>query len=345
MTEAPDYNDLVLELKKFYSHVHSGKVRDSFRLPSDLAGESKKRLVVVSDRVSIFDFMLGFDIPGKGEILNAFNIAARLHLARAIPHFQHDIIAFGGEIDGHLSEDYFENYAPLRKNAVVVKELQMVPIECVVRGNNTGSLFKAYKAGEAYCGHDFGVVEERTMKEGARLEPSLFTPTTKAKEGHDMPVPYQAVEDRYPALEYHSMRVFEIMRMLAEERGLIFADSKFKFGGKLVNYVPRRFDYILADEVATPDSSRFWDLAAWLDAQLRDALPPSMDKQLLRNWGKSVGIDKLDPKNPEHRAHVCSLTPPLGLVKDMVQQMQNLFERLYGMSVNEFQQKVMKVDD
>lgn len=345
MKEAANYDEVSFELRKHYPLVHSGKVRDSFRLPGDLAGESKKRLVVVSDRVSIFDFMLGFNIPGKGEILNAFNIAARRHFARAIPDFQHDILAFGSEIDGYLGYDYLEGYTALRKIAVVVKELQMVPIECVVRGNIAGNLFKAYKAGEAYCGHDFGIVEERTLKEGAKLEPSLFTPTTKAEEGHDMPMPYQEVEDRYPMLEYHSMQAFEVMRMLAEEKGIIFADSKFEFGGVLINYVPRRMAYILADEVATPDSSRFWDLAAWLDAQMKGAMPPSMDKQLLRNWGKTEGIDKLDPKNPEHREHVRTLAPPQGLVEDMVQQMQHLFERLYSMSLDEFQQKVMKVDD
>lgn len=341
--EPRSYEELILDLKKFLPHIHSGKVRDSFRLPH-VRGVEKLRLVLVSDRVSIFDFRLGFPIPGKGEILNAFNIAARLLLRRDLQDVEDDMVAYGQSLAGYLP-DYFEFDTMLQKRAIIVRDLPMVKVECIVRGNLTGSGYASYKRDEPVSGHSFEPTYDRNntrlwLSNGALLEPPLFTPSTKAEDGeHDLPIDYRQVEDEYPGLGEAALQVFNTLKYAALRGDITLADSKFEFGYKQLA-VPRRREWILADEVMTSDSSRFWD-GSYPD--LSDGPPPSMDKQILRNWGIKQGIDSLDSSSEADQLEVSRMVPPQEVIDGMQQQVHTVFRRLHGMSLAEFQKDVMLV--
>ncbi len=317
--------------------LHSGKVRDSYRLAEREEDGQKLRLVVTSDRASIFDFRLGFEVPGKGEILNAFNIMAR-HSFDIDSLFNHDMIACGVGIDRFLPEPLRGN-AALQRRATVVMDLPMIPVECVVRGHLTGSAYKLYKAGKPVCGHDIGMAG---MQEGTILMPPLFTPTTKAEHGHDEPLDYREVEEEYPGLAAHAVDLFARLYEDARKAGITVADTKFEFGYRQ-QPVPRRKVYIVADEVLTPDSSRFWDSDELDEAFTKRTLPQPLDKQALRDWGKSMSIDELDPTRESDRAYVASLPRPDSVLLAMKGRMLNAFTRLYGRSLEDFQKVYLNI--
>jgi len=180
------------------------------------------------------------------------------------------------------------------------------------------------------------------MQEGTRLWPPIFTPTTKAHEGHDEDLDYRKVEEEYPGIEAATINLYKSFYEYALGRGIIIADTKLEFG-YYQKQVPRLKRFILADEACTPDSSRFWDAVALDEAFMDKKMPPSLDKQPLRNWGESVGINKLDPKNPDDRARVREMLAPQEAVEGMMQATAALFERLYGMSIAEFQKEYMEI--
>jgi len=238
-------------------HLHSGKVRDLYRLTEgDHAG---RLLMVASDRISAFDFVLG-SIPGKGEILTRMSLWWFDRLADLVPNHV-------------VSTDV---PAEVAGRAVVCEELAMYPVECVARGYLTGSGLIDYQDTGEVC----GVPLPDGLVESDRLPEPIFTPASKAALGdHDQNISYEAVRrevgDRIAAeLRRLTLEVYGAAEGVARERGIILADTKFEFGARPDGTT------VLADEVLTPDSSRFWPAADWQPGRAQ----ASYDKQIVRNW-------------------------------------------------------------
>ncbi len=245
------------------THIHSGKVRDLYRLEDD------SLLMVASDRISAYDFVLESTIPDKGEILTRMSLWWFTQLADIVPN--------------HVrSTDVPE---AVKGRAIVCEQLAMYPVECVARGYLTGSGWSDYQARGEVC----GIVLPKGLQDGSRLPAPIFTPATKAALGeHDENVSYESVvaDVGAPAaaeLRELTLAVYARAEALARERGIILADSKLEFGSRLM---PVAGDSggngttVLADEVLTPDSSRFWPAADWEPGRAQD----SYDKQIVRNW-------------------------------------------------------------
>jgi phosphoribosylaminoimidazole-succinocarboxamide synthase len=246
-----------------WTHVYSGKVRDLYT--SDAA--PGRVLVVASDRVSAFDHILEPAIPGKGALLTQLSLwwFARLgmpnHLAAAHPSL--------GE---HLPPGIAER-------SMLVHELDMFPLECVVRGYLTGSGWKEYQASGTVC----GIPLPAGLQNGDRLPEPIYTPATKAPLGeHDENITYEQTVELVgaadaAALRDAALRAFTTASAMAEERGVILADTKFEFGRD-----PETRELTLADEVLTSDSSRYWDAETYAAGGIHRM--DSFDKQIVRDW-------------------------------------------------------------
>ncbi len=256
------------------THLHSGKVRDLYR-------SADGRLVMVaSDRISAFDFVLASTIPDKGRILTAMTAWWFEQLA--------------GIVDNHLLalDDVLVPPA-WRGRAMVCTPLQMVPVEAVARGYLTGSGLLDYRANGAVC----GVVLPAGLVDGDRLPEPIFTPATKAALGeHDENVSFAAVAAEVGVvtaaeLRELTLRIYAHAAALAAGRGIILADTKFEFGRD-----PSSGRLVLADEVLTPDSSRFWPAAEWAPGRAQR----SFDKQYVRDWLLSAesGWDRVSGAPP-----------------------------------------------
>jgi phosphoribosylaminoimidazole-succinocarboxamide synthase len=236
------------------ARLHSGKVRDLYELPDG------RLLMVASDRISAFDFILETPIPDKGEILTRMSLWWFDRLAGLVPHHV-------------LSTDV---PAEVRGRAVICERLDMYPVECVARGYLTGSGLLDYRNTGEVC----GIALPDGLEEGSRLPEPIFTPAAKAELGeHDENVSYDAVvqtvgDDAAAELRMLTLAVYARAEEIARERGIVLADTKLEFG--------RRADgtTVLADEVLTPDSSRFWPADDWQPGRAQ----ASYDKQVVRNW-------------------------------------------------------------
>ena len=241
-----------------WRHVYSGKVRDLYE--SNDPNLAHLILVVASDRVSAFDHVLTPEIPGKGKHLTA------------LTNWWFDRL----DVPNHVSHEV-EVPSAVAGRATIAKKLQMFPIECVVRGYISGSGWKEYLETGEIC----GIPLEEGLTFGAKLSQPIFTPAFKAELGeHDENISYDRVveligaEDA-AALRELSLKVFARASELADQAGLILADTKFEFGRD-----PKTGVITLGDEVLTPDSSRYWSKAAWDRGERKD----SFDKQVVRNW-------------------------------------------------------------
>jgi phosphoribosylaminoimidazole-succinocarboxamide synthase len=263
-------------------HLHSGKVRDLYRLPG---GEL---LMVASDRISAYDFVLATTIPDKGAVLTQMSLWWFERLADLVPNHV-------------LSVDV---PAEVKGRAVVCESLAMFPVECVARGYLTGSGLLDYRATGEVC----GIALPAGLEDGSRLPEPLFTPATKAALGdHDENVSYDAVAGVVGAeaagrLHDLTLRVYAAAEGIARERGIILADTKLEFGARRQDPVIEEGDdgarpeIVLADEVLTPDSSRFWPVDEWRPGRSQ----PSYDKQIVRNWLTSAesGWDRSSGEAP-----------------------------------------------
>ncbi len=233
--------------------VHRGKVRELY------AYDDERLLMVATDQISAFDHVLDSTIPDKGAVLTQLSQWWFGQLTDIVDHHV-------------LSTDVPE---AVRGRAVICERLEMIPVECVARGYLTGSGWVEYQESSAVC----GVPLPAGLHDGSRLAEPIFTPATKAELGeHDENVSYEVVVDTVGAevaerIRELTLAVYRRAEVIARERGIVLADTKLEFG--------RRADgtIVLADEVLTPDSSRFWDAAGWADGVL-----DSYDKQYLRNW-------------------------------------------------------------
>jgi phosphoribosylaminoimidazole-succinocarboxamide synthase len=253
-------------------HLASGKVRELYD-----AGEGRL-LLVASDRISAFDVVLPTEIPDKGRVLTALSLhwfALTDDVVR-----NHVISAQVAEFpEGARDPD-------LAGRALLVRRLEMLPLECVVRGYLAGSGWKDYGRTGAVC----GIPLPAGLREADKLPRTLFTPSTKATEGHDENITAEQGialigEERYREVERASIALYERAAAAAVERGIILADTKFEFG------IDSDGTLVVGDEVLTPDSSRFWPA----DSYAPGSSPPSFDKQFVRNWLETQDWDKTAP--------------------------------------------------
>ena len=304
-----------------------GKVRNTYFLPSEL----ELLLSFATDRISIFDFVLPTVVPFKGEGLTALNIFWRKNVLGDL--VTHDLVAYGVDIDQYLSED-LRGIPELQKRALVIRKLDMLPVEAVVRGYLTGSGLTAYRKDSVICGHAL----PEGLDDGAELPYPIFTPTTKAEEGHDEHVDADSVCKKHGfAIERASLQLYELARRFARDRGIVLADTKFEFGRE------KHSELVLCDEVFTPDSSRFWDLKAWQESRTKRSSPPSLDKQYVRNEGKRLGVDKRDPlvAGDDEWVHRLEFSPE---VVEMTTRIYRYgFWRLAGKKLEAFQRADMGI--
>jgi len=257
------------------THLHSGKVRDLYRLES---GEYAGRLLMVaSDRISAYDFVLDTAIPDKGEILTRMSLWWFEQLADLVPNHV-------------VSTDVPD---AVRGRAVVCEPLDMFPVECVARGYLAGSGLADYRTTGRVC----GIALPDGLEDGSRLPEPIFTPATKAALGdHDENVDYDAVVGTVGAEDASALReltlaVYSRAEGIARDRGMILADTKLEFGRRTGER-----DIVLADEVLTPDSSRFWPADEWQPGRTQ----PAFDKQVVRDWltGPESGWDRASGDAP-----------------------------------------------
>ena len=281
-----------------YRHLASGKVRELYRIDDD------HLLFVATDRISAFDYILDTAIPDKGRILTAMSVF------------------FFGLVDAtnHLAGPPDDPRIPAEVlgRALVVRRLDMMPVECVARGYLTGSGLLDYQRTGAVC----GIHLPAGLVEASKFDQPLFTPATKAEIGaHDENIPFERVvemvgEDRAAELRDLTLKTYSQAAEHALTKGIIIADTKFEFGaddeGRLV----------LADEVFTPDSSRYWPADSYTEGQVA----PSFDKQFVRNWltGPDSGWDRHGSQPP----------PPLppDIVQATRERYIEAYERISGLN-------------
>ena len=280
----------------------TGKVRDVYDLGDAL-------LIVATDRISAFDYVLGSGIPDKGKVLTQLSVFWFAQLAGVVPnHFiTTDVAKYPAATQAYAAD--------LTGRSMLVRKTAPIDVECVARGYLAGSGWKEYQQTGRVC----GVPLPGGLVESDRLPAPIFTPATKASTGHDI-----NISEAEAARHLGNAALVERLRTLtlelyrrasahAESRGIILADTKFEFG-----YVDSADELILADEVLTPDSSRFWPA----DAVVPGATPPSFDKQPLRDWLEAQGWDKQPP--PPH-------LPP-EIVTATRQRYVEAYERITGLS-------------
>jgi phosphoribosylaminoimidazole-succinocarboxamide synthase len=251
-----------------FKHVYSGKVRDLYEAIDG------RLLFVASDRISAYDWVLPSQIPDKGRILTAMSMW------------------WFDRLQGILPNHVLSNNVPdqVRGRATYCEKLEMLPIECVARGYLAGSGYSDYLREQSICGNGL----PPGLKEGAKLPKPLFTPATKAAIGdHDVNVTFDEVitsigMEEAQQLKRFTLWVYEVAAEIALGRGLILADTKFEFGLGIVG--ANKNQIVLADEVLTPDSSRYWPADQWQPGHSQ----PSYDKQYVRDWltSPASGWDK-----------------------------------------------------
>lgn len=249
--------------------ISSGKVREIYEVDED------KLLLVVSDRISAFDYILPAMIPNKGKVLNKISEFWFDYVSDIIPN--HIISTDIKDFPNEFQTPEFEG------RSMLVKKLKMIPVECIVRGYITGSGWKSYQENGTVC----GIKLPEGLQESEKLPEPIFTPTTKAELGtHDENISFDQVckmlgKDLAEKLRAKTIEVYTKCAEYAATRGIIIADTKFEFG------LDENGELVLGDEVLTPDSSRFWSAADYTVGKSQK----SFDKQYMRDWIKSSGYD------------------------------------------------------
>jgi phosphoribosylaminoimidazole-succinocarboxamide synthase len=260
-----------------WTHLRTGKVRDLYT--NDLGNI----LLVASDRISAYDWVMPTEIPGKGAVLTQLSLFWFDLLEDIIPN--HIISTDVPEI--------------VEDRAIIVQPLEMFAIECVARGFLTGSGWSEYKENNAVCGNELPA----GLLDGSQLPTSIFTPATKADIGdHDVNIDFDKVSKIVGAedateLRDLTLKLYDTAADFAKSRGIILADTKFEFGRNSAGAI------VLGDEALTPDSSRFWDQSTWVPGGTQ----PSFDKQFLRDYLVASGWDRNSPP-PELPAEIVEKT-------------------------------------
>ncbi|MBX4191354.1 MAG: phosphoribosylaminoimidazolesuccinocarboxamide synthase [Candidatus Doudnabacteria bacterium] len=266
--------------------THQGKVRDTYDLLNGLL------LVVVTDRISIFDYVLNALVMMKGIVLNRLSV---FWFTKRLKGIKHHLVAWGSDIDQYLPVHLSGN-RELWKRAQIVKKLQPIPAECIVRGHITGTGYKDYKKTGMIC----GILLPEGLRDGDQLPQPLFTPSTKAKKGHDqnvsetelseiiaseMKISLAKAQRLVRTLKRYSLEIYRQGYEYAKSKGIILADTKLEFG------LDENGDVVLMDEVLTPDSSRNWLVHDWCVAPYQtDKAPTGFDKQPVRDAGTRAAL-------------------------------------------------------
>jgi phosphoribosylaminoimidazole-succinocarboxamide synthase len=287
------------------THLRSGKVRDLYEVDDD------HLLLVASDRVSTYDVVHPTPVPDKGRVLTGLSAFWFARLGEVVPNHLVSTSVLDLPAAAQASAEW------LRGRSMLVRKVDIVPFECVVRGYLVGSGWKEYQRDGTVCGLGLpgGLVE------ADRLPEPIFTPATKAEEGeHDENVSFEVMagalgDDLAGRLRELSLALYAAGAEHAASRGIILADTKFEFG--LLDG-----EVVLADEVLTPDSSRYWPADAWAPG----ATPPSFDKQYVRDYATSTGWDK-SPPAPELPDDVVTATR---------EKYVEAYERLTGASFDDW---------
>ena len=273
-----------------WTHIRTGKVRDLY------SNDEGEILLVASDRISAFDWVLPSEIPNKGAILTQLSL------------FWFELL--GDIVPNHIiTEDVPRS---VMDRAVIVQPLEMYEIECVARGYLTGSGLVEYNDNRAICGNNL----PEGLLDGSKLPGSIFTPATKAEVGdHDINIDFDSAakivgSDIAAELREITLKLYDTAAEYALGRGIILADTKFEFGANSEGSVT------LGDEALTPDSSRFWEFAGWAPGKSQ----PSYDKQFVRDWLLSSGWDKKSPP-PEL---------PQEIIEKTAARYEEAYERITG---------------
>ncbi len=285
---------------KEYPLLRRGKVRDIYDLGDSL-------LFVTTDRISAYDFVLPSLIPFKGKVLNQIS----LFWFAKMDYPNHILTYKFSEFPADL-----QIYKELEGRSIIVKKLKILPVEAIIRGYLMGSAWREYQKTGKIWDNDL----PQGLNKGQKLPAPVFTPTTKADEGHDMPISFEEMEsligkDLAKQVKDISLDIYLKGQEYAATRNIIIADTKMEFGildGKLY----------LADELLTPDSSRFWDKKEYEE---KDKLPDSMDKQIVRDYLDSTDWDKNSqpPALPEE------------IIEKVSQTYLNIYKQLTGREIDE----------
>jgi len=297
-------NDVLLKTNLPLPSFVKGKVRDTYDLGNLL-------LIVATDRISAFDVILPCGIPNKGRILNKLSAFWFYQTRDLLPNHLVEVLDDVNRLDAYLPPDKrFDYPAYLAGRSMVVKKVKRLPVECVARGYLSGSAWEEYQQ----HGTISGLRAARGLKQSQELPQPLFTPTTKAESGHDLPLSMEEVgklvgETLAEEIEQKTLAIYSYAQGYALARGIIIADTKFEFGvedGRL----------IIIDEMLTPDSSRIWETELYKVGQSQ----PSYDKQPVRDWLSGSGWNK-EPPAP--------MLPP-EVIKATSRRYQRAYERLTG---------------
>ena len=273
-----------------WNHLRTGKVRDLY------TNDSGEILLVASDRISAFDWVLPTTIPNKGAILTQLSLFWFELLADIVPN--------------HIISD--EVPESVADRAVIVQPLEMFAIECVARGYLTGSGLTEYSQNQAVCGNALPA----GLLDGSELPATIFTPATKAEIGdHDINIDFAMAAkivgaDQAERLRDLTIKLYDTAAEFSKSRGILLADTKFEFGLNMAGEIT------LGDEALTPDSSRFWELDGWAPGKSQ----PSFDKQFVRDWLTSSGWDKKSPPP----------ALPVEIVEKTAARYADAFERITG---------------
>lgn len=263
--------------------IGNGKVRDIYDVGDNL-------VLVTSDRISLFDVVFPNIVPNKGIILNKMS-AFWLDFTKDVIH-NHMISIDNADMPEEFQTEEFKG------RCMMVKNLKMLPVECIVRGYITGSGWSSYKKNGSVC----GISLPEGLQESEQLPTPIYTPTTKATEGHDEHISFEDTcelvgEELATQLRDKSIEIYSMCAEYARTKGIIIADTKFEFG------VDEDNKLVLADEVLTPDSSRFWPVDKYVVGQGQE----SYDKQYARDYISNIGWDK-EPPAPELPEDVIAAT-------------------------------------
>ncbi len=251
------------------NHLYSGKVRDTYFI------NDKYMIMVSTDRISAFDVVMNEAVPGKGEILNSMSTFWLEKTKHIIPNH------FLGNIDDVINTkvldmDLFKNHInkDIKSRSMIVKKAKRLDIECIVRGYIAGSAWSEYKNNNTINDK----LINKKLSPAEKFDCPIFTPSTKAETGHDIPLSEKEGKnlvghEMYEFLEKKSIEIYNFAHDFSKEKGMILVDTKLEFG--ILND-----EVLLIDELLTPDSSRYWDL----DDYVVGKFPPAFDKQFLREW-------------------------------------------------------------
>jgi phosphoribosylaminoimidazole-succinocarboxamide synthase len=272
--------------------INKGKVRDIYEVENNL-------LLVVTDRISAFDYVLPNPIPSKGICLTQLSRFWFNYTKDIVPN--HMIFTDINDFPETL-KDYREQ---LKYRSMIVKKTKVIPIECIVRGYISGSAWKSYKKDGTVC----GIKMQNDLKESEQFPEPLFTPSTKADTGHDINISFEKMvdlvgKDVSEKLKEYSLKLYSTAEEYAYKRGIIIADTKFEFGFY-------KDEIILIDEALTPDSSRFWPFEKYEPGKSQ----PSFDKQFVRDYLNTTSWDK-------------NSTPPR-LPDNVIVETQNKYQEAY----------------